>query len=198
MSFRASGYLLHDNLVLIDHPTDTLWSQLLGQGIKGALKGSILEVIPSTITSWGIWRDTYPETWILSARTLGFEETLPDPYRGYFSSAAPGMGSEAEIDPRLPAKSLVIGVALGENVKAYPLHVIREERVILDKLGDKTISILWDEDIRTGQVFEGDLSGSLSKNIGPNPTSLALVPSQLVYWFAWAGFYPESTVYQSR
>ena len=41
LSFRASGYLLHDNLVLIDHPTDTLWSQLLGQGIKGARRGSI-------------------------------------------------------------------------------------------------------------------------------------------------------------
>ena len=39
LSFRASGYLLHDNLVLIDHPTDKLWSQLFGQGIKGARRG---------------------------------------------------------------------------------------------------------------------------------------------------------------
>ncbi len=188
LSFRASGYLLHDNLVLIDHPTETLWSQLLGQGIKGALKGSVLEVIPSTITSWGIWRDTYPETRILSAKTLGFDGILPDPYGGYFSSAAPGMGSDGEIDPRLPAKSLVIGVALGENIKAYPLDLIRDEKIILDKLGDRTITVVWDEDLHAGEVFWGDLSGKLQKNADPHPTALVLVPSQLVYWFAWAGF----------
>lgn len=61
LSFRASGYLLHDNLVLADHPTDTLWSQLLGQGIKGALRGSVLKVISSTVTTWGIWRENYPD-----------------------------------------------------------------------------------------------------------------------------------------
>ena len=58
LSFRASGYLLHDNLVLIDHPTDTLWSQLLGHGIKGALRGEILNLVPSTVTTWGISLET--------------------------------------------------------------------------------------------------------------------------------------------
>ena len=198
LSFRASGYLLHDNLVLVDHPTDTLWSQLLGQGIKGALKGSVLGVIPSTITRWGIWRDTYPETKVLSATSLGYDAVLPDPYGGYYSSAAPGLGSDGEIDPRLPAKSLVIGVVSGEFVKAYPLDSIREEKIILDTLGDRTISIVWDEDLLTGQVFWGDISGQLSKNANPDPASLVQLPSQLVYWFAWTGFYPGSNIYQSR
>ena len=60
LSFRASGYLLHDNLVLIDHPTETLWSQLLGQGIKGSLKGTLLDVLPATVTTWRNWRESYP------------------------------------------------------------------------------------------------------------------------------------------
>jgi hypothetical protein len=58
LSFRASGYLLHDNLVLIDHPTYLLWSQLLGQGIKGVWRGKILNMVPSTVTTWGISLET--------------------------------------------------------------------------------------------------------------------------------------------
>ena len=131
----------------------------------------------------------------MSAKTLGFDGGIA--VWGLFQQHFPGMGSEGEIDPRHPAKSLVIGVALGAMLKPI-CWMIREEKIILDKLGDRKIYIMWDEDLHTGQVYGGALSGVLPNNIDPNPTSLVLVPSQLVYWFAWGGLYPETDIYQSR
>ncbi len=198
LSFRASGYLLNDNLVLIDHPTDTLWSQLLGQGIKGARRGSILKVFPSTVTTWGIWREAYSDTLVLSAERMGYEEELADPYSGYFNSGAAGLSGAGQIDSRLPAKELVLGVVLGENNKAYPLNGIMKERIIVDQIGDFTISIVWDEIQGVGKAFLGDITEDLSESSSIDYGSLTPVPSQLVYWFAWTGFYPDSNLYQPR
>ena len=198
LSFRASGYLLHDNLVLVDHPTDTLWSQLLGQGIRGALRGSVLKVIPSTITTWEIWRGNYPDSKVLLAERVGYEGDLPDPYRGYFNSGAAGLGGTGEIDPRLPAKTLILGLVSGEDIKAYPVNLIREQRIIVDHVGDFALSIVWDEKQDVGRVFQGDIYEDLPENRMIDFDSLTPVPAQLVYWFAWTGFYPESELYRSR
>lgn len=193
--FRASGYLLHDNLVLIDHRTDTLWSQLLGQGIKGARRGKVLNVVPSTVTTWGIWRENYPDTKVLSAESLGYDEDLQDPYAGYFDSGAVGLGGAGQIDSRLPAKELVIGVVLGETIKAYPLDRIKKEQMIIDQVGDFTLSIVWVETQGTGRVFLGEITRDQLENGIIYFESLTPVPAQLVYWFAWIGFYPESNLY---
>lgn len=195
LSFRASGYLLHDNLVLIDHPTETLWSQLLGQGIKGALRGSTLHTFPSTVTTWRIWRESYPETKVLSASNLGYGDDLPNPYAGYFSSGAAGLSSEGNVDSRLPAKQLVLGVVLGENKKAYPLKEIREERIIVDRVGEFTISVVWDATQDTGRAFLGDITRGQPEHGMIDFESFTPVPVQLVYWFAWTGFYPETDLY---
>lgn len=195
LSFRASGYLLNDNLVLIDHPTDTLWSQLLGQGIKGARKGSILNVFPSTVTTWGIWREAYPDTLVLSAERMGYEGELADPYSGYFESGAAGLSSAGLIDSRLPPKELVLGIVLGENSRAYPLAEITKDQTIVDQIGDFTVSIVWDDTLGVGKAYLGDIS---DEDSSIDFDTLTPVPSQLVYWFAWTGFYPGSDLYQPR
>ena len=186
LTFRASGYLLNDNLVLADHPTDTLWSQLLGQGIKGALKGSMLEVYPSTITTWSSWQKAYPDSSVLSAERAGYVGELPDPYGGYFSTGAAGLGGGGELDPRLPAKTLVIGLVVGGEEKAYPLNEIQQEKSIQDQIGDLSLNIVWDDSLQAVQIFGGSNSGVMTP-----------IPSQLVYWFAWTAFFPDTAVYLS-
>ena len=195
LSFQASGYLLHNNLVLIDHQTNTLWSQLLGQGIKGAQRGSILKVVPSTVTTWEIWSETYPDTWVLSAEKLGYEGNVPDPYGGYFSSGAGGLSGVENADLRLPSKELVIGVVLGDTYKAYPLDRIREKQIIADQVGEYTLSIVWDEKVGIGRVFLGDIMIDLPENGIIDFELFTPIPSQLVYWFAWTSFHPETSLY---
>jgi len=211
LSFRASGYLLHDNLVMVDHPTETLWSQLLGQGIKGAQRGTVLEVYPSTITTWGVWYENYPTTAVLSADSLGYKEGLPDPYAGYFISGAVGLSSSAQLDQRLPGKSLVMGVSLGDLSKAYPEEVLQEKKLIQDKLGSTLFLAVFDDKqerpifyLRTVDGEELDFNLSEAGNLlidnqssseweissgkavaGPRKgQSLTRLPGQQTYWFA--------------
>jgi hypothetical protein len=62
---RAAG-----NLVMVDDATGSYWSQLLARAICGPRAGDSLRIRPSTLTTWGKWRATHPETELL----------LPPPY----------------------------------------------------------------------------------------------------------------------
>lgn len=58
------------NLVMVDRATGSFWSQLLASAICGPRTGDVLELLPSTVTTWGAWRDRHPDTMVL----------LPPPY----------------------------------------------------------------------------------------------------------------------
>ena len=50
---------------MYDRETDSLWSHLLGEAMKGPLKGSELKQIPSVMTDWKTWRTQHPESTVL-------------------------------------------------------------------------------------------------------------------------------------
>ena len=54
--------LWESSLVMIDQETESLWSHLLGECMKGPLKGETLEIIPSVMSDWKAWKQRYPET----------------------------------------------------------------------------------------------------------------------------------------
>lgn len=221
LSFRASGYLLNDNLVLLDHPTNTLWSQLLGQGIKGAYRDTYLEIFPSSLTTWKIWRELHPDTQVLSAEKLGYPGGVPDPYGGYFASGARGLGGSEEIDARLPGKTLVLGLRVGESTAAVPLDALEEKRIAAINLEPVSLVGIFDEISGQGYFYISEVNGmalSFEQVTGGrqvrdhqtgslwNPAAglavkgelrgsqLVRYPSQLAYWFAWSSFYPDTAV----
>jgi hypothetical protein len=53
------------NLVMYDERTRSFWSQAIGEAICGEYAGTRLEILPSTLTSWGDWRAQHPATEIL-------------------------------------------------------------------------------------------------------------------------------------
>ncbi len=222
LTFRASGYLLNDNLVLKDHPTDTLWSQLLGQGIKGAKRGALLDVIPSTVSTWGVWKNSYPETQVLSPKTLGYNSEIIDPYSGYYSSGVPGFSSNPDPDQRLPGKSLVEGLNLGDHQIAFPLELLQDQGILQLELGpyplvavysglrqssffylrqdrDEVLDFTLSErgelliDNQTGTSW--DISTGLAIHGLNQGHQLQSLPSQLAFWFAWTGFFPETDLF---
>ena len=65
------------NLVMYDAATQSYWSQVLAQSICGPLAGTKLDIFPSSVASWGGWRETHPDTEVL----------LPPPHSG---TVAPG------------------------------------------------------------------------------------------------------------
>jgi hypothetical protein len=45
-----------------DHETNSNWSQPWGRAISGQLKGTVLFLLPSQLTTWGSWKAEHPET----------------------------------------------------------------------------------------------------------------------------------------
>jgi hypothetical protein len=222
LRFQASGYLLNDNLVLKDQPSDTLWSQLLGQGIKGALRGTLLDVIPSSVTKWELWRETYPDSDVLSPSALGYVDEIYDPYTGYFFSGTAGLSSSADPDLRLPGKALVEGIVLGDHQLAIPLEILLDGGIVQDTVGSIPVVVIPSDILQTNHTYSRELDGEILEfeldesrhhmiDIQSGSTwdpatgralkgplegkELSVLPSQLVYWFAWSSFYPDTDLF---
>ena len=60
MIFGNQGALWGNAMTWWDHNTGSVWSQPLGEAIAGPLKGETLELLPSTLTTYGSWKAEHP------------------------------------------------------------------------------------------------------------------------------------------
>lgn len=224
LTFGVSGYLFKNNLVMYDHQTNTFWSQLMAQAIRGPMRGERLQVLPARIISWGNWKAAHPDTLVLSAKKVGYSEgVVVDPYSGYYVSETPGLTGESQ-DNRLASKALVVGLVVGEHARAYPLQYILGEGVINDTLGGVPVALVADREAQSASIFlrdtdqgrleftvsaghEGLLDNQTGSSWDPQAglalsgelrgTRLRRLAAPLVFWFAWAGIYPETDVFRT-
>jgi hypothetical protein len=166
LRFGVSGLLRRSDLVMWDDATTTLWQQITGEAIVGELAGTRLELIPTSIVSYGDARESFPDALSLSQNT-GFNRAYgSNPYERYSSSPDPFL-FDGEPDPRFRPLARVVGVALSDTEngdKAYPFSVISEERAINDQIGDTPILVLWGGDtadaLDSRRIAEGAAIGS--------------------------------------
>lgn len=65
-NFRASGYLINNNLVPWDEESESLWSQMQGKSIKGERVSEVLNTIPVVETKWRTVKKYFPSAKILT------------------------------------------------------------------------------------------------------------------------------------
>ena len=221
LSFGVSGKLVRNVLVMYDRQTDSLWSQLLGEAIRGELQGTKLEYLPSWHTTWEQWKEMHPDTLALEK---GFRGSR-DPYASYYSSSSAGVIGETIRDDRLQAKEFVIGVELGESTIAYPFSSLSNMPLINDTVADQGILVVFDKETGSGQVFDRQLGDQLltytrsaeDRSIlldsetgsswdaftgiatgGPLAGNrLKRIKSTAVFWFGWKDFHPDTMVYNA-
>ncbi|MFW6069590.1 MAG: DUF3179 domain-containing protein [bacterium] len=217
LTFGVSGYLFRNNLVMYDHQTNTLWSQILAQGIRGALKGETLELVPSQLMEWGQWKAQYPHTRVLSAERMGQEAgNVEDPYAGYYASDLAGITGSGG-DDRLRAKELVVGLVVDNQARAYPLSALKERTPINDALASVPVLLLYDREAEAVRVYSRRVDGQVLTFVagegavrdessgsrwdassgvaleGPlRGARLQRLSAPLVYWFAWSAIYPQT------
>ncbi|MDQ3614334.1 MAG: DUF3179 domain-containing protein, partial [Chloroflexota bacterium] len=101
--FGTTGNLRHSDLVMWDRQTESWWQQVSGEAIVGELAGSVLTSIPSQLTSFAQFRESWPEGQVLS-RATGFDRPYGDnPYPGYDDIDSSPFLFDQEADDRLPA-----------------------------------------------------------------------------------------------
>ena len=209
-------------LVMYDHQTESLWSQFLGQGVKGEFAGTKLEFIPALLTDWATWVELHPDT---KALDKGASSAF-DPYISYYRSRAAGVLGETVKDERLSTKEFVIGLEKAGEAVAYPYRVLSETPVINDTFQDVPIVVVLDPESGTGVVFRREVEGlilTFEVAEGQSRGSLEMVDqetgsrwvaltgeavegplvggilqrfrSHLSFWFSWKDYYPHTQVY---
>ncbi len=207
--FGSSGLLYRSNKLMFDRETDSLWNQFTGKPVVGPLvaSGIQLKIRPVVIASWARWRESHPNTRVLSLDT-GYSRNYGSRvvYAEYFASPDlmfPTTVNEAQ----LRQKDYVFGIRDVAASKAWPLEVFTGGAVINDAVGLREVVLMGDTETRTVRAYDRDgrmFEATAERNslrgpeglwkveeemlVGPDGTRLARVPGHVAYWFAWDGY----------
>ena len=179
LTFGISGRLYKSNVLLYDHQTESLWSQLKAQAISGDLVRQQLQPIASVRMGWKKWKQEHPQTTVLSNQTGYNRDYAIDPYKGYYQIGSL-MFPVGKVRLDLSAKDRVLGIAIDGVAKAYPLERLQKNHGILtDQVGQTQVFI---------EVSpEGDV-------VAVRNASNEEIPHMFVYWFAWQAFLPKTAI----
>ena len=180
LTFGISGRLYKSNVLLYDHQSDSLWSQLMSKAISGPRVDQALTALPAVRFSWKRWRRLHPDTQVLSDQTGYVRDYRIDPYEGYYRVGSL-MFPVGPVRTDLPAKTRVLGIVVADKAKAYALdQLLQRTGMINDRIGLADIAI---EISPSGEVVRVQTSTG-------QPVS-----HMYLYWFAWQAFYPYTDVY---
>ena len=221
LTFGVSGWLWRENLVMYDRQTDSFWAQAVGEAIRGDMRGTVLEMYPSSMMTWKQWRDLHPNTLVLSKLTGRGLEGMQDRYRDYHRSSRIGVTRRTRFkNDDLGPKARVVAFRVGTEAFAVSLDDLRENAVLSSTAAGKPIVIVATPDQTTAMVFwsgthtfdtsqarsgrtlliddatKSEWDGLDGRAIsGPMAgNQLEQIPSFISYWFAWKSFFPDSTL----
>jgi len=173
-TFGVSGLLWNVNVLMYDHQTESLWSQVKREAVAGPLTGTGLGALRSTVTTWEKWRRRHPETVVLSRDTGYARDYAEDPYEDYYRSRR-GMFSLFRPGPGEDEKELVAGVAWNGRVKAYPVAEVRRRGRVEDVMGGQSLTLGYEAE--TDRLTARSADGA------------EIVPT-VTYWFVWKSIHP--------
>ncbi len=182
LTFGVSGLLYQSDVLMYDHQTESLWSQILRKAVTGELLGHRLRPIIVEHTTWGAWKRTHPDTLVLSANT-GYQRNYhQDPYAEYAQREEvifPILRSNAQFF----TKEWVLGIEISEAFKAYPFSELKKFGISFhDTLNTVPFIVCWNPSTHSAKIV--DLAG--------NP-----LPSLMTYWFAWYTFHPQTSIFSA-
>ena len=181
--FGVSGLLYNSDVLLYDKQTESLWSQIMGKAISGPLKGTLLEPIPMTLTTWQDWRDQYPETLVLSTETGFKRDYNRNPYTGYEQTERL-MFPVSNENPAYHAKETVLAIERNGQFKAYPFSELQKAgSLIKDEIAGSEIMIHYNHENQSARALDSQSNE---------------IHGVILYWFAWIAFHPESDVFKAQ
>jgi Protein of unknown function (DUF3179) len=182
-SFGVSGLLYQSDLLMYDHQTESLWSQVGMHAVAGPLTGEKLTPIFLEHTTWAEWRNAHPATLVLSTKTGSFRSYDRDPYMGY-AERRDLMFDTTHFDPTYHPKEWVVGVEIDGVAKAYPFSELKKgPSLISDQVGGRSITIRFNQPSRSASIHDAD----------GKP-----IPSIMAFWFAWYTFHPDTLVFRGH
>ena len=82
-TFGVSGLLYQSDLLMYDHQTESLWSQIAMEAVAGPMTGTQVKHLFLAHTTWQEWQHEHPSTLVLSTKTGYARDYDRDRYLGY-------------------------------------------------------------------------------------------------------------------
>ncbi len=180
-TFGVSGKLYNSNLVMYDRLEESYWQQETGVAIIGdaAVREEKLKPVPMASVFWEDWKESHPETQVLSRETGHTRDYDRYPYGSYEEDGDLYFGIE-NTDNRLPLKAPGFGFNIGESNKFYQTEDIPKDTQIDDVINGEQVIIRNQSGIITMTTAAGE----------------ELVPIR-TFWFAFAAFHPDAEIYSN-
>ena len=179
VEFGVSGKVYNSNLVIYDRKTNSYWTQVDGLAIVGELSGTKLRQVPIDTVVWRDWKKKHPDSDVLSQKTGFLRPYGRDPYGSYYEDSFVWFTLENR-DDRVHPKTIIFGIEVGGEFKAYKEKDLEELRTIEDSIKGVRIKIERD-----------DVGAVKITKLG---TGEQIVP-QRTFWFAWYAFHPDTQLY---
>ena len=181
--FGVSGLLYNSDVLMYDRETISLWSQLMVQAVSGPMKGTRLQQLPLSHTSWQEWVERYPETLVLSSKTGYSRNYRVDPYPNYGRNGRLYF-PVAHTSKKYRRKEIVMGLEIDNRFKAY----------VFKELG-KGASRFDDEFAGSEFIIEFDAENQTARIVKSDGSE---IPTTTAFWFAWYAFHPETEIYKAQ
>lgn len=220
LDFGNTSALYESDLVMVDRQTGSYWWQVAGEAIVGTLTGARLTPLPSRVDTWAGWLESNPDTMVLEPPRGSSDFYAFDRFGTYEQLLdAGGFAFPVNrLDDRLGVSELVIGVEVGEARRAYSSESLGVAAVN-DVLAGTEL-VVFTNGSAGGAVFGRQLEGGLltftvedgryrdegtgsvwdlSGRAVAGPLEGATLepwPSRTSFWFAYAGAFPDTEVYQ--
>jgi len=219
VEFGVSGKLYNSDLVMYDRKTETYWSQITGEGIRGELAGQVLTKIPVDTIEWGDWKKAHPDTVVLSTDTGFFRNYDSNPYPGYDRNSGLFFPVNNQDDGRLFSKAIVYGIVFDDKAKAYAKDAIIKIGLINDVFDNRSLLIINDPEDKVIRIFDREVDGEIlsfenvdGKLVDSETQSVWSFSGEALsgthsgkslerldtgphFWFAWAAFNTDSDLY---
>jgi hypothetical protein len=219
LTFRLIG-INNQNFLMEDRETRSWWQQITGRAILGPLKGRQLTSVLHDEVTFGLWTREYPRGRVLA---LDARQSQIRPTWETGIAKAPVVTSARKGDALEP-RTLVVGIVIGGEARAYPRDLLKKSRVLLDELHGTPLALVTGADGLSIRAFARELDGQvleLLDRVGSSPArfidaqtgsewdisgravagplagkQLRRVPLVSDFWFDWRTHNSQTTVYK--
>ncbi|MBS1786437.1 MAG: DUF3179 domain-containing protein [Acidobacteria bacterium] len=220
LKFHLSG-INNQNFIMRDEETGSWWQQVSGEAIQGPLKGRKLTPAFWDELTFATWKQEHPE-----GRVLRPDEKVAAQYEAEdWEAQYEKFRVVTPVDPndQLKPRTLLVGLQINGQSKAYPVESLQKQQLILDELGGVPMFVLIGEDQKSARAFERKLedrtlefftvtegsnrqlidteTGSIWNFAGRCESGqfagkqLKPIPVLKDYWFDWKIYHPKTAIY---
>jgi hypothetical protein len=217
VKFRLVG-MQHYNAMFEDEETKSWWAQESGECIAGPLKGELLKVFPSRQMTLEKAFEFYPSLLVMQADEKylnGYDSDLA------FENGKIKTGIERTDSVSWKDKSWVIGITIDTVSKAYDWIELKKNKIVQDKLGNKSFFIMIADNQKdyivaeTRGFVQPEIKSSndtifiktegkeekynfAGKSYSRNVPDLHIIPSRQEFLHSWENFHPHSLRYHQQ